>query len=122
MMTLDGLNKAFKSSQIALEQIFQKLISNAIKYWDKPRCKVQIDYSPSENEHHFMVRDNGPGIPEEYHKKVFEIFQTLYPRDQIESTGIGLSIVRKYVDQLRGRITISESSSNGTTFRFTLPR
>jgi len=109
------------SSKIALEQIFQNLISNAIKYGDKPRCKIQIDYSPSEKEHHFMVRDNGPGIPEEYHKKVFDIFQTLYPRDQIESTGIGLSIVRKYVDQLDGRITISESSPKGTTFSFWLP-
>ncbi len=112
---------SIRTSQIALEQVFQNLISNAIKYGDKPRCKIKIDYSPSEKEHHFMVRDNGPGIPEDYHQKVFEIFQTLYPRDQIESTGIGLSIVRKYIDQLHGRITISESSPKGTTFSFWLP-
>lgn len=120
-ITLPTFLPTVEAPKIALQQIFQNLIVNAYKYCDKPACIIQIAYEKQEGEHLFQVIDNGPGIPAIYQEKVFEIFQTLYPRDQIESTGIGLSIVRKHAESLGGRIQITDSSDQGTTFSLWLP-
>ncbi|MEA3281228.1 MAG: ATP-binding protein [Euryarchaeota archaeon] len=84
-----------------MEQIFQNLLGNAAKYMDKPEGRIMIsciggDGDDSSN-WKFSVADNGPGIDEKYYKKIFQIFQPLRPRDEVESTGVGLTIVRKIV-------------------------
>ena len=68
----------------------------------------------------FYVSDNGPGIDKKYHDKVFQLFQTLQSKDSYESTGVGLSIVKKIIETNGGRISIDSIVGKGTTFKFLL--
>lgn len=70
----------------------------------------------------FAVSDNGPGIPADSHSKVFQMFQTLQAKDSYESTGIGLSIVKKIIEEKGGNIEIDSGKGEGCTFRFTWPK
>ncbi len=108
------------SDQLRIQQIFQNLISNSIKYNDKDKGLIKIEYEHSEH-HRFKVIDNGPGIDKKYHEKIFQIFQTLSARDAFESTGVGLSIVKKIVELLEGSIEIESEVGKGTTFIINLP-
>ena len=104
-----------------LGEVFQNLISNAIKYIDKPRGEIRVGCEPNGDGWKFHVADNGPGIEEKYHDKVFQIFQTLGPKDTPGSTGVGLAVVKKIIEQMGGEIWIESSPGEGTTFFFTLP-
>ena len=104
---------------IRIQQLFQNLISNAIAHIDKPKGLVEIDYSNKPNFHQFSVSDNGVGIPKEYHKKIFDIFQSV---SENESTGIGLSIVKKIVQLYSGQIWLDSELGEGTTFYFTIKK
>ncbi len=108
------------ADKIKIQQLFQNLISNAIRYCDKQPGIVEIDFKNGENEYTFLVRDNGIGIAEEYHEKIFKIFQSLNKRK--DSTGIGLSIVKKIVDLYKGKIWLESRIGAGTTFYFTLAK
>lgn len=108
--------------KVNLEQIFSNLISNAVKYHDKPAGKILVGYKESDLCHEFYVKDDGPGIPPEYHEKIFVIFQTLQARDDVESTGIGLTIVKKIVEDRGGTIEVESSEGKGTCFTFKLPK
>ncbi len=103
-------------------QIFQNLVSNAIKYMDKPEGHIEIDCVEQGGFWKFSVADNGPGIEEKYFDKIFMIFQTLAPRNGTESTGIGLSIVKKLVELNKGQVWIESTVGRGSTFFFTLPK
>jgi len=102
-------------------QVFQNLLDNAIKYMDKPRGWIRIDCSKEEDFWKFSVSDNGQGINEKYFEKIFKIFQTLVSRDEVESTGIGLSVVKKIIETYGGGIWVESQVGEGTTFYFTLP-
>lgn len=104
-----------------IQQIFQNLISNAVKFMDKPRGLIEIGCTRENGHWTFRVADNGPGIEERHFKKIFQIFQTLAPRDEYESTGIGLTIVKKIVETYGGQIWVESQVGVGTTFYFTLP-
>lgn len=103
-------------------QVFQNLIGNAIKFLDKPYGTIHIDYARERTHYRFSVRDNGPGIDAKYHTQIFQIFQTLQPRDQLESTGVGLAVVKKIVEFYGGRVWVESTVGQGSTFFFTLPR
>ena len=103
-----------KGESIRLQQLFQNIISNAIKYIDKEKGEVLIDYKEEGNYWVFSVKDNGIGIPKEYHKKIFGMFQSLVP--SIDSTGIGLSIVKKIVDLYGGSVYLESEEGIGTSF------
>ena len=103
-------------------QIFENLLSNAIKYMDKPEGKISIGCAEEGNYWKFSVADNGPGIEEKYFEKIFEIFQILSIRDETESIGIGLSIVKKIVEMYDGLIWVESTPGLGSTFFFTLPK
>ena len=103
-------------------QIFQNLIGNAIDYNDKPKGIIDITCTEQENNWLFAIADNGPGIDKKYHNKIFQIFQTLAPRDETESTGIGLTVVKKIVELNGGEITVESESGKGSVFSFTLPK
>ncbi|SEJ19070.1 PAS domain S-box-containing protein [Dyadobacter koreensis] len=109
------------SEKITLTQILQNLISNGIKYNDKPDIKITIGWGENNDEPEFFVRDNGPGISPEFHDKIFVIFQTLQSRDEFESTGVGLAIVKKILDEKGSKIRIDSIMGAGTTFYFTWP-
>ncbi|MFV5692713.1 PAS domain S-box protein [Flavobacterium sp. LT1R49] len=111
-----------ETERILLQQVFSNLISNSVKYNDKPIGKIECLYEILPDFHQFTIKDNGPGIAEEYHKKVFEVFQTIEARDKKESTGIGLSIVKKIIEEKGGAIYIESENDNGTSFIFTLPK
>jgi PAS domain S-box-containing protein len=106
-------------SKILLTQIFSNLISNAVKYNDKKKCKITIRGKLSDGHCYFEVEDNGPGIPEEYHERVFGLFNTLKDERVKDSTGIGLAIVKKIIEEeLNGSIRIQSKMGEGTTFIF----
>ncbi|NQY05760.1 MAG: PAS domain S-box protein [Flavobacteriaceae bacterium] len=104
-----------KNNKFKIQQLFQNLISNAIKYNDKEKGVVTIDVSEKESSYLFLVQDNGIGIDKKYHKKIFDVFETLEETSN-ESNGIGLSIVKKIVDVLQGNIWLESEPRKGTTF------
>lgn len=105
-----------------LIQVFSNLVSNAIKYNDKRKIEIEIGYEELEEEHKFWVKDNGPGIEPAYQEKIFGIFQTLQPKDDVESTGIGLSIVQKIIHDADGEIWVESELGKNTSFVFTIPK
>jgi signal transduction histidine kinase len=105
-----------------LQQVFINLIGNAIKYNDKEDGKVIISSQEAGDFHQFTVEDNGMGIAPAYHKKVFEMFQTLESRDKVEGTGIGLAIIKKSVEDIGGTIQLESEENQGARFIFTWPK
>ncbi|HKX53545.1 MAG TPA: Tar ligand binding domain-containing protein [Nitrosospira sp.] len=105
-----------------IQQIFQNLLSNAIKYMDKPQCEIRIRCKAEGEYWRFSVSDNGPGIESRHFEKIFQLFQTLAPRDRVESTGVGLALVKKIVEMYGGNIWVESTPGEGTTFFFTLPK
>mgnify|MGYP001612113404 CR=1 FL=1 len=107
---------------LQINQVFQNLISNAIKYMDKSEGLVEVGCTDTGEFYEFFVKDNGPGIEERHFERIFQIFQTLTPKDEFESTGIGLTIVKKIIEQNGGRIWVESEAGKGSTFKFTLPK
>ena len=103
------------------QQLFQNLLSNAVKYMNKPSGRVTVSCVAADRFWHFSIADNGPGIEEKYFERIFQLFQTLAPRDEVESTGVGLAVVKKIVETEGGRIWIESVFGHGATFHFTLP-
>ncbi|MCL2064144.1 MAG: PAS domain S-box protein [Candidatus Cloacimonetes bacterium] len=110
------------TSGVYIQQVFQNLIGNSIKFCDKPNGIIEIGFEEQDTENKFWVKDNGAGIEIKYYDKIFQLFQTLQPRDEFESTGIGLSIVKKIVDTLKGNIWLESEIGVGTTFFILLPK
>jgi two-component system, LuxR family, sensor kinase FixL len=113
---------SIECEQTRLMQVFQNLLSNAVKYMDKPQGRIKVGCIEENGFWKFNVTDNGPGIEEKYFEKIFKIFQTLAPRDEFESTGIGLTVVKKIVELYKGKIWVESKVGEGTTFFFTLPK
>lgn len=105
-----------------IQQVFQNLISNAIKYMDKPEGEIRIACVAEGRQWKFSITDNGPGIDRQHFEKIFQLFQTLAPRDRVESTGVGLALVKKIVEMYGGRVWVESTVKQGSTFFFTLPR
>ncbi|RNI28043.1 HAMP domain-containing protein [Rufibacter immobilis] len=103
-------------------QVLSNLLSNAFKYHHTQQGNIEIRAKELPSHYLFEVQDDGPGIPKEYQQKVFTIFQTMEARDVKESTGVGLSIVKKIVEEKGGQIWIDSDGSSGTTFLFTWPK
>jgi len=115
---------SFYAERIPLEQVLRNLISNAIKHHDRSTGRIAIDVEERDEFYEFQVSDDGPGIAQRYHEKVFGMFQTLRPRDEVEGSGMGLSLVKKVVEHHGGMISIESNPeiNRGTTFRFTWPK
>jgi len=103
-------------------QVFQNLLSNAVKYMDKPSGQIQIACIEQDACWKFSVADNGTGIDKRHYERIFKLFQTLSPCDGVENTGIGLSIVKKIVEQNGGSVSVESEVGKGSTFVFTLPK
>ena len=105
-----------------ITQVFQNLLSNAVKYMDKPQGKIEIGCVEEDGFWKFNVADNGPGIEERHFDKIFQIFQTLSPCDEYESTGVGLTLVKKIIELYGGRIWVDSKVGLGSVFLFTIPK
>ncbi|SNC74884.1 His Kinase A (phospho-acceptor) domain-containing protein [Hymenobacter gelipurpurascens] len=111
------------TNRVQLQQVFSNLISNALKYHHQPeQGLIRIGCREERGQFMFSVQDNGPGISPEYHERIFVIFQTLTERDTLESTGVGLAIVKKIVERRGGTIRVESAEGQGATFLFTWPK
>jgi signal transduction histidine kinase len=108
--------------KIRIRQVFQNLLDNAVKYGNSENNVIEVNWEDAGDFYHFTVKDNGPGIDKEFHEKIFVIFQTLQPRDTIESTGIGLAIVKKIVEENNGSVAVESEPGKGTSFIISWPR
>ncbi|MHC4155976.1 MAG: ATP-binding protein [Planctomycetota bacterium] len=111
-----------KYEKTCVVQVFQNLLSNAVKYMDKPQGRIKVGCVEQEDCWEFSIADNGPGIEEKHFERIFRIFQTLAPRDQFESTGIGLAVIKKIIELHGGKIWVESELGKGSTFFFTLPK
>lgn len=106
-----------------LQQVFMNLIGNAVKHHHEPtKGTIRIAAEDAGDFWRFTVQDDGPGIAERFHEKIFVIFQTLEARDKVEGTGIGLALVKKIVQSQGGTVTLESQEGKGATFRFTWPK
>jgi PAS domain S-box-containing protein len=108
---------------LQLTQIFQNLVGNAIKYRGVELPRVHITcVTDDPNDWIFSVRDNGMGIDSQYFEKIFMLFQRLHRREEFEGTGIGLSICKKLLDRIGGRMWVASQPREGSTFSFSVPK
>ena len=106
------------ANKIELAHVFQNLISNAIKHNDKELTVIHITVAQFSKEYLFSVSDNGPGIAPKYHDIIFKMFSQLHINDDIESTGIGLAIVKRLIHVNRGIITLTSQKKKGIKIQF----
>jgi light-regulated signal transduction histidine kinase (bacteriophytochrome) len=110
------------TEKVLLEQVFSNLLSNAVKYTSPENAHILVTCREEENFYEFAVADSGVGIEEQYHEKIFELFQTLREQHDAESTGIGLAIVKKIVEANEGAVRVLSSLDKGAKFLFTWPK
>lgn len=108
-------------ARMPLEQVFHNLISNAIKHHDGATGTIEITANSDGSWHRFSVADDGPGVPPEYRESIFEMFKTLKPRDAVEGSGMGLALVRRYVEKLGGQCGCEARNGRGARFWFQWP-
>lgn len=101
-----------------IHQLIQNFLSNAVVHIEREKGLVEIGCRETETHWEFSIKDNGVGIPKEYHEKIFKIFQSIGNKER--STGIGLSIVKKIIDLYKGQVWLESEIGVGTTFFFTL--
>ena len=121
-INIDHKMPILNSELMPLQQVFSNLISNAIKYHDKEKGNISIYHTVPNGKYEFIVKDDGPGIPVEYQERIFGIFQTIEARDTRESTGIGLSIIKKIIEEKGGKVWINSEEGKGAEFHFTWPK
>ena len=89
---------------------------------DKSQGEIKISCKEDDTAWQFSITDNGPGIDEKHQKRIFKIFQTLQARDALETTGIGLTLVKKIVESYGGKIWVESKVGEGSTFFFTISK
>ncbi|MBT8190201.1 MAG: GHKL domain-containing protein [Bacteroidia bacterium] len=110
------------ADEIKLRQVFQNLITNAIKFQKEDKTpKIEISLSESLYDWRFKISDNGIGIQQKYQDKIFSLFSRLHPYEEFKGTGMGLAICKKIIQQHNGRIWV-ESNDGGSTFYFTISK
>ena len=116
----DNLPDLYANRQ-QLTLVVKHIVENAIKFCDKAPVQIKIESQSNEHGHTIFVSDNGPGIDNTQHEKIFDIFKTINPRDEVESTGMGLALVKKIIELHNGQVGLTSKVGEGSTFFFTLP-
>jgi light-regulated signal transduction histidine kinase (bacteriophytochrome) len=119
-VVVKGNLPVLKADARRLRQVLENLISNAINFNNKEVGLVEIAVEETEDLYTFSIQDNGPGIPKEYHEKIFNTFTTLGYQEK--ATGMGLSIVKRVLDLYGGEIWLESEVTKGSTFYFTIPK
>lgn len=119
-LTVDSNLPVLRGDHFKFSQLFQNLIGNAIKYNDKEQGLVSLLYTNEPDQHLFEIRDNGKGIEERYFDKIFKVFEVLEVHE--DSTGVGLSIVKKIVDFYGGKVWVTSELGTGTSFFIQFPK
>jgi PAS domain S-box-containing protein len=118
-ITIEGKLPTYKTHPTPLETVLRNLVSNAVKHHPGPQGRVVVSCAEQGDCYVYAVEDDGEGIPAQYAERVFEMFQTLKPRDQVEGSGMGLAIVNRIVQWQRGRVWFEPApSGRGTVFKF----
>ena len=116
---LDTDIATIRTRRSQLEQIFINLFSNALKHHDGADGRISVTVTEADDHYEFTVADDGPGIPEAHRDRVFQMFQTLRPRDDTEGSGMGLAIIKKLIERQGGTIAIEDvPGERGVLFRF----
>jgi signal transduction histidine kinase len=112
-----------RCDRVRMAEVFQNLISNALKYRDKERRpRVEIGWRDADSDLVFHVKDNGIGIEEKYFDRIFQIFQRLHRPEEYEGTGAGLTVCKRIVEKHGGSIWVESRQGQGSTFFFSLPK
>ncbi len=106
---------------VPLEQILRNLINNAIKHHDQAEGTIHVSVKATTDGFDFSIADDGPGIAPQQQERIFGIFQTLKPRDEVEGSGMGLAIVKKLLDNYHCHIRVESDGLRGTTMHFNWP-
>jgi signal transduction histidine kinase len=117
-----GAMPTLTAERFALQQVFLNLIGNAVQHAGRKDVVVRVSCEDMGDDYEWCIADNGVGIAVEHHERVWQIFQTLSSRDVVESTGIGLTIVRKQVEGHGGQAWIDPQVKDGASFRFSWPK
>ena len=119
-ISIDGQLPKYKTHATPLETVMRNLISNAIKHHPGPQGRIVVSCKEEGDRYVYSIEDDGEGIPQQYAERVFEMFQTLKPRDQVEGSGMGLAIVNRIVQWQGGRVWFESPppSGKGTVFKF----
>lgn len=119
---VDGVLPTLQTNRLKLQQVFQNFISNAIKHNDKPIGKIEIGATgPEQGYYSFYIKDNGPGIAQEDQERIFRLFETVAPGKNADNTGVGLNVVKLFVEERGGKITVDSVPGAGSSFHFTWP-
>lgn len=113
---------AFETASAPFEQVLRKLIGNAIKHHDRGAGTISFDVQDKGSFYEFFIADDGPGFAPEFRDKVWQAFQTLRPRDQVEGSGMGLAVVKKTVESYGGEVFVESEHGAGATFGFSWPK
>jgi len=106
----------------AMIRIFSNLINNALKHAEQYNLQVDITWQDEGEHYAFTVGDNGVGIPQDYHERIFKMFESLHPHTKSGGTGMGLSLVKKTLDHHGGAISLDSAPGKGARFTFTWPK
>ncbi|MBA3678071.1 MAG: hypothetical protein H0W74_11835 [Sphingosinicella sp.] len=117
LVTRDPLPNV-RADETQLVQLFQNLIGNGIKYRGADTPNVHVSAVRRHDRWEFSVEDNGLGIEEQYHERIFGMFQRLHNRNEFSGTGIGLAICRKIVERNGGELSVTSQPGKGSTFLF----
>ncbi len=125
IVQVEGTLPELFTPKVPFEQVLFNLISNALKHGrDCPGLQVVVSAADDKEAERYLfeVTDNGPGISEEFYERVFEVFRTLRPRDEVEGAGMGLALVKKIVEHQGGQVTLKSELGRGSVFSFSWPR
>ncbi len=118
----DGELPTLVTFRTPLFQVFTNLLANAMKHHDRDSGNIVVSAQEGDEAIEFAVSDDGPGIPPEFAERVFQMFQTLKPRDELETDGMGLALVQKIVHLQGGRVWLESRGGRGACFRFSWPK
>ncbi|MBT1449864.1 PAS domain S-box protein [Glaciecola sp. XM2] len=121
-LKLDKDLPTFTTLSTPLELIFRNLINNAIKHNNNDQGWVKVSASDNGRSYTFIISDNGPGIAPVDQTRIFQLFQTLKSRDEVEGSGMGLAMVKKIIDRFEGKIVVESDGRFGTSISFTWPK